>query len=152
VGPDTSAAAAPRADLRCPHCRGAVRPQAPWCTQCWADLRPPPEPPAAPPVVAAPDLPAVPAGVAVEPGASPADRLRGWPCSGCGETNDVELTACVACGTGFLAGLSKESGPVLALPVVGDLTLLSRGQRLGLATGVVLVAMLMILLLGLLSG
>lgn len=77
---------------------------------------------------------------------------RGWPCSGCGEINAVELTACAACGTAFLAGLRKESAPVLALPVVGDLALLSRAQRLGLAGGVVLLAMVLITLLGLLTA
>jgi hypothetical protein len=64
----------------------------------------------------------------------------------------VELMACAACGTGFLAGLRKESAPVLALPVVGDINLLSRGQRLALAGGVVLLFMLMILVLGMLAG
>lgn len=150
VGPDTHAPA-PRAELRCPHCRGAVGPQAQWCTQCWADLRPPPEPavvtPAEPVVALSP--PGLP--LAALPAPRPGG-LRGWPCSGCGETNAVELTSCAACGTGFLAGLHQDSGPVLALPVVGDLALLSRAQRLGLAGGVVLLAMVLITLLGLLTG
>ena len=94
-------------------------------------------------------LPAAPGDAAVAPRPG---RLRGWPCSGCGETNAVELTECAACGTGFLAGLRKESAPVLELPVVGDITLLSRGQRLALAGGVVLMFMLMLVVLGLLAG
>jgi hypothetical protein len=60
--------------------------------------------------------------------------------------------ACAACGTGFLAGLRQGSAPALALPVVGDLALLSRAQRLGLAGGVVLLAMVLITLLGLLTA
>lgn len=154
-------APAPRAGLRCPHCRGAVGPQAQWCTQCWADLRPRPEPPAAQPASQPASQPGdlrepAPAGAGAASGADlPAPRPgggRGWPCSGCGETNAVELMVCAACGTRFLAGLSKESPPVLALPLVGDLTLLSRAQRLALAAGVVLLAMLLIALLGLLTA
>ena len=37
---------------RCPHCRASVRPGAPWCTLCHADLRPEPSPVAEAPVVA----------------------------------------------------------------------------------------------------
>jgi len=154
VGPDTHDAA-PRAELRCPHCRGALGAQAQWCTQCWADLRPPP--PASEPGSAAVD----PAVEVVDDGAAssrirlPAPRAGdagGWPCSGCGQTNPVELMTCAACGTGFLADLRRQSGPVLALPLVGDVTLLSRGQRMGLAGGVVLLLMLLICLLGLLPA
>jgi hypothetical protein len=76
----------------------------------------------------------------------------GWPCSGCGTVNGVELDACAACGTGFLAGLKRDEPPLLVLPGVGDLTRLSRGQRLGLALGVVLLFVLLVGLLGLLTG
>ena len=38
------------------------------------------------------------------------------------------------------------------LPVVGDLTKLGRGQRLGLAAGLVLVFLALVLLVGLLFG
>lgn len=152
MGPDISAPAA-RADQRCPHCRGAIRSDAQWCTQCWADLRPAPEP-----VVAAPAL--VPAGAApgiglpsaAAPGVAARPRHRGWPCSGCGEINAVELDACVACGTGFLAGLRAEEPPLLALPVVGDVTRLSRAQRLAMAGAVVLVFALLTVLLSVIAG
>ena len=153
MGPDTHTAA-PRAEQRCPHCRGALGPQAQWCTQCWADLRPPPVHAAVAPAPAGTGGQS-PAAAGIDPVALPAPRpggARGWPCSGCGEVNAVELTSCGACGTGFLAGLRKESAAGLALPVVGDLTLLSRAQRLGLAGGVVLLAMVLITLLGLLTA
>jgi hypothetical protein len=81
-----------------------------------------------------------------------ASQPGGWPCSGCGATNPVELDACAACGTGFLAGLRKEEPPLLLLPGVGDLTKLSRAQRLGLAASVVLAVVLLTALLGLLAG
>ena len=159
MAPDTHAPA-PRAELRCPHCRGAVGPQAQWCTQCWADLRPPPEP--APVVVeTVPEPAAVHAAVgagspaapsAVELPAVRSGGARGWPCSSCGDTNPVELMACAACGTAFLAGLRKDSAPVLELPVVGDIALLSRAQRLGLAGAVVLLVLLLITVLGLVTA
>lgn len=128
---------------QCPHCRGAVRPGAPWCTQCWADLRPaPPEP--------------EPAAAPGEPGTGTADRggrtAHGWPCTACGHTNAVELAACAACGTGFLAGLRGAEAPLLAVPGLGDLARYSRAQRLALAGGVVLLVCLLVLAVGLLLG
>jgi RNA polymerase subunit RPABC4/transcription elongation factor Spt4 len=33
-----------QADVRCPHCGALLRPGAEWCTLCYADLRPKPEP------------------------------------------------------------------------------------------------------------
>ncbi len=55
----------------------------------------------------------------------------------------------MACGSAFLAGLREAEGPLLKLPGVGDLTKLSRGQRLGLAAGVVLAISVPTALLGL---
>ena len=151
MGPDISAPAA-RVDERCPHCRGAIRSDAQWCTQCWVDLRPAPEPvaaaPALAPVGSAPGI-----GLQAAPASDPSrPRHRGWPCSGCGAVNDVELDACVACGTGFLAGLRRDEAPLLALPVVGDVTRLSRSQRLAMAGGVVLLFALLVVLLGVVAG
>lgn len=154
VGPDISAPAA-RADERCPHCRGAIRSDAPWCTQCWVDLRPPPEPVAAAPAPALVPVGAAPAAALLS-GAAPDDaprpQHRGWPCSGCGAVNAVEDDACVACGTGFLAGLRQDAPPLLALPVVGDITRLSRAQRLGMASAVVLLFALLTVLLSIVAG
>ena len=131
---------------RCPQCRGLVRQDAQWCTQCWTDLRPAPAPPPEPePVVAA-----------VQPVEAPtaqrAPQPGGWPCSGCGASNPVELSSCAACGLGFLSGLKKTEPPLLVLPVVGDLAKLSRGQRLGAAGAVVLLVVLLTALVGLLFG
>lgn len=129
---------------RCPQCRGLVRPDAPWCTQCWTDLRPAPEPvpaPVAEPVAAAP-----------APALARAPQPGGWPCSGCGAANPVELDACAACGLGFLSGLTKTEPPLLVLPGIGDLTKLSRAQRLGVAGLVVLVVVVLTALVGLLFG
>ncbi|MGI8537277.1 MAG: hypothetical protein ACR2K2_12480 [Mycobacteriales bacterium] len=115
------------ADRRCPSCAAAVRPEAPWCTLCYTDLREEPASPALDPLTA----PAEALGLPPAPG-------RSWPCTACGASNPYSVCACAACGTGFLAGLRESEGPLLEVPVIGDLTALSRGQRLGLAAGVVL--------------
>jgi hypothetical protein len=105
-------------------------------------------------VAAAAPAPPVPSDPADGPaGVPPAKRgLGGWPCSNCGAVNGVELDACAACGSGFLSGLKRDEPPLLVLPGVGDLARLSRGQRLGLAMGVVLLFVLLVAVLGLLVG
>lgn len=95
-------------------------------------------------VAAAPVAEAATARRAPQPG--------GWPCSGCGAVNAVELDACAACGLGFLSGLRKTEPPLLVLPVVGDLARLSRAQRLGVAGAVILLVVLLTALAGLLPG
>lgn len=76
----------------------------------------------------------------------------GWPCGTCGFANPIEASACTACGAGFLAAMRKDEAPLLELPVVGDLTKLSRAQRLGLAAGLALVFVLLVLVLGVLAS
>ncbi len=139
---------------RCPHCRASVRPGAPWCTLCHADLRPPPPAPAPPAAVA----PAAPVLSRIDPLTAPAAALglppkageATWPCTTCGATNPISADACTACGAGFLAGLRESEGPLLELPGVGDLTRLSRAQRMMVAFGVVLAVIALVALLGLL--
>ena len=149
-----------QSSLRCPQCRAAVRPDAPWCSQCYTDLRPAPAsapaaalpipptasygPPALDPLIAAPELLGLPGLIPV---ATPDPT---WPCATCGAGNPLAASACTACGAGFLAGLREAEGPLLELPGVGDLTRLSRAQRLGLAGGVVLTFVVLTALLGLL--
>ena len=139
------------AGTRCPHCRAAVRPGAPWCTLCHADLRPPPQP--APEPVVAPSVPRV------DPLSAPAPALGlpnrsepTWPCSTCGAANAISADTCAACGAGFLAGLRESEGPLLELPGVGDLTRMSRGQRMLLAFGIVLAFIALTAILGFLFG
>lgn len=147
MGPETHAARGeagtgpgpvPAAAARCPHCAGAVRPTAPWCTQCWADLRPAPVP--------------APQPATSSPTSSPTRGLGGWPCGGCGHVNAVELDVCSACGSGFLVGLRTDEPPLLVLPGLGDVTRLSRAQRIGTACGAVLVVLVLVALLSLLTG
>jgi hypothetical protein len=147
VGPD--ATPAPALLEHCPHCRGAVRPGAPWCTQCWTDLRPAPAP-VVPPAVEPPPPAAAPGPQPGPVAPGPVDGA-GWPCSTCGAVNAFELDACAACGAGFLTALRAQEGPLLVIPGVGDLGQLGRGQRLALSAGVALALALLVGLLGLLT-
>ena len=126
---------------------------------------PPPAAPPATPIATAPAAPVTTAygPVALDPLTAPFEALTqqherpeqpapqaSWPCATCGAANALTDSACAACGAGFLAGLRESEGPLLELPVVGDLGALSRGQRLGLAAGVVLVVIALVALLGVL--
>jgi len=99
--------------------------------------------PAAP--VAAPAAPVAPAPVVPGPRSEPT-----WPCTACGTTNPLAATLCSVCGTPFLAAAS--STPKLVLPVVGDLTALSRGQRIVAALGVAAVLMVPVALVTMLMS
>ena len=153
-------------ETRCPHCRAAVRPGAPWCTLCHADLRPVPEPePASLPVPTLPPTASY-GAPALDPLTAPAQALglppstrtppvplaATWPCATCGTANPLAAADCAACGAGFLSTLRDGEPPLLELPGVGDLTRLSRAQRLGLAAGAVVVVLVLVALLGLLSS
>jgi hypothetical protein len=148
---------------RCPACGAATPETVPWCSLCYADLRPVPaaavpaprhvetedvqtaasgavedasgdpltapistllEPPAEAVEAAFEELPGV-----VDPGVDAAS----WPCSRCGAHVPLLLDACNECGAGFLAGAIP---PVtMSVPVVGDVSRLSKAQRFGLAAG-----------------
>ena len=147
------------APAACPKCGASVRPDAPWCTLCYADLRPkPPEPE---PVAAPPPAPVAPPApdpltdplTGPLPGPLPPVVSTGptWPCAACGAANPMDLDTCAACGAGFLSGARDES-PLLELPVVGDITQMPRWQRFVLAGGVVLVFVVLTLLVGFLLG
>jgi hypothetical protein len=149
---------------RCPKCSAAVKPGDPWCTLCYADLRPPAPPPPAPvaadpltdPLTDPPPPPALVPSVVrgPDPLTAPLAALDGptWPCATCGATNRIDRDTCVGCGSPFLSALRDAEGPLLELPVVGDITRLGRGQRVALAGGVVLVVVVLTLLIGLVFG
>jgi hypothetical protein len=137
----------------CPSCGAALRPGAPWCTLCYTDLRPKPAPvavvappvPVTPPVTASYGLPAgdpltqplvdfLPSSVAPEPVVAVSTAT--WPCSVCDEVNELQQSLCAACGQPFLASIKAAGKPVLVLPLVGDLGAMGRGQRAGVALGV----------------
>ena len=89
----------PVAPVRCPSCGAARKPAAPWCTQCYADLRAAPAPPVR---SGAPDVP------------RPQRAPSGWPCTTCGLVNELARPTCAACGTAFLAALRDGGSAVSA--------------------------------------
>jgi hypothetical protein len=136
----------------CPSCGAALRPDAPWCTLCYTDLRPKPAPePAATPTTAPPTaaygiaasdpltqplldfLPVT----AAAPSSAPLPTIIGasWPCTACAAINPLAESLCSVCGQPFLAAMKVSEKPLLVLPGVGDFAALSRGQRAGLAVG-----------------
>lgn len=126
----------------CPRCGASARPDAPWCTQCYLDLRAPASGAAAPRAYAAPPAAAAPRG-----SAGPAS----WPCA-CGAGNALSEDVCTSCGLGFLAGLRAADAPELVLPLVGDLSRFGRTQRTGAAVGLVLLTVVLAALLAVLSA
>ena len=156
----------PAAASRCPACAAALRPGAPWCTLCYADLRPAADAEPEPVVArttsyAALDVdpltaPAEALGLPVRPRpgseAAPGPVTTLWPCTACESSNPYSVSVCLACGTAFLAAVREAEGPLLELPGVGDLTRLSRGQRLGLAAGAVLAISALTGVVGLVFG
>ena len=114
---------------RCPKCAAAVRKDADWCTLCYADLRPAPEPPPPPVRATAPSavpahsdhldapyervlaavyggnsVPQLPFDTATEPESEPG-KTPGWPCSSCGEMNSFDTANCGVCMSPFAAEL-----------------------------------------------
>lgn len=118
---------------RCPQCSATVRPDADWCTLCYADLRPapPPAPEPAPEPVAAMPAHVMAAAVAnaglSAPGfdalSAPLDVVTGlgapaaaeptavagfWPCLRCRAANSMERDVCKDCGLPFGSGLGEK--------------------------------------------
>ncbi|MFL6238031.1 MAG: double zinc ribbon domain-containing protein [Actinomycetes bacterium] len=105
---------------RCPSCSAALRPDAAWCGQCYADLRPAPAPPqaAAPagvPLAAAPPSPDpleapltdLLGGAAAEPSppavaVAEAPAPASWPCGRCHTMVPFDEDFCDNCGAKFL--------------------------------------------------
>lgn len=99
-----------------------------------------------------PAVPAAPSAPAEQEGDRTASTAGGWPCTACGETNAVERNTCAACGSSLFALLRQGEAPLLVLPVVGDLSRLSRSQRLVLAAVVAGAFSLLVALLSVLLG
>jgi RNA polymerase subunit RPABC4/transcription elongation factor Spt4 len=102
-----------QADARCPHCGALLRAGAQWCTLCYADLRPQPEPEPLAVVVREPSYAGAAAGatdpvtdpMTVPPSDGAADPAPvGWPCTGCGAIVAFDEDVCPSCGTKFLEG------------------------------------------------
>lgn len=140
----------------CPECGATVRPDAPWCTLCYHDLRrravdvAQPEPVAAA-GAAGGQLDGVPNprsarhAAQVDQATAPAR----WPCTRCGTENDLADASCGACGAGFLAEMREQNGVSLRLPIVGDLGRLHKGTSYALAVGFAIVVALLVALVSL---
>lgn len=148
----TSPVASDRA--ACPACGAATKPSDPWCTLCFADLRPkvvpaPPRPVApeqrAAAYASAPASATVPAGPALNPitalssgivstqplapDAKVPAELKSMTCPSCGDAMPIVADACPACGASPFAQLRSTTKVSLNLPVVGDLMRFDRGMR-----------------------
>lgn len=117
----------------CPQCGATTRPDAPWCTLCYHSLRP---------VPAATPSPE-PLAVAVASAAEPYQHDARWPCLRCGTDNGLAEPCCGTCGAAFLADVA-EGGLSLRLPVVGELTGLSKAASYSLAVGFAVVLALLV--------
>jgi len=156
----------PVTTARCPACGASVALGAPWCTLCYADLRPKPEPAPQPqpePVTvgggsAQPTVDALgvippapmPAGTVLAPDPhldAPVMKAAdiklaepGWPCRHCGTVVSMAEDNCPQCHTSFLI---PEDFVEVSLPGVGNVRKLDTKMRtiLGLvgALGVMLV-------------
>jgi len=143
---------------------------APWCTLCFADLRQP-QPvaagavaaldvePAAQPAAAAPALdaqrapaaPPVPLPDPADPlGLDTGERKLGWPCTGCGDTVSFDMTFCPECGSSFLP--TERETVSFRLPLVGDITKLSKGEKLVVIFGGMALVTTVFFLLAMLVG
>lgn len=89
---------------------------------------------------------ATPLTVDADQPAEGAKAVATWPCPRCGGMVAMDLDACDSCGAGFLSGASASSHS-MALPVVGDLTRMSSGQRLFVALGVAIGLCVLLVLL-----
>jgi hypothetical protein len=162
----------PVTTARCPACGASVALGAPWCTLCYADLRPAPKAAPAPVPEMVPEM--VPASASAAPlvdalgiipppplpAAAPlppdphldapitkaADiRLAppGWPCRNCNVVVPMSEDNCPQCHTPFLV---PEDVVEISLPVVGNVRRLDTKMRtiLGLAGALGIMVVLLI--------
>jgi len=101
---------------RCPNCGALVAPDAEWCTQCYEPLRR--EEPAAASSPVTPGAIGVArertTGVVETPGGGALEVEEGhatWTCPVCGETNDIEASICLVCGTPFTRLFAEPEAP-----------------------------------------
>jgi hypothetical protein len=105
--------------------------------------------PASPGSVDGSPLPTDPAAAPAAP-VAPAAEEPMWPCPGCGTSVPMSLDHCNSCGAGFLAGASD--GNTVRVPLIGDVSKISSGQKLGLGIAVAIGLMLLILILATIGG
>jgi uncharacterized membrane protein YvbJ len=73
-----------------------------------------------------------------------------WPCPRCGEKVAIDIDECPSCGAGFLSGATQSIST--KLPVVGDVTAMTPGQRwlvaMGISAALVVVLVVVLFLVG----
>lgn len=125
---------------RCPSCDAVVPAGSPWCTLCYANLRP----------AAVFAYAASPNGAAAVREQSDGEDAT-WPCASCRADVGLAEERCPACGAGFLAALAEPGGRV-RVPVLGDLGALSRRDRLMAGLAIAPLAAALILALAAIAG
>lgn len=162
----------PSTSSRCGHCGGALRADAPWCTLCLTPTGPvhAPEPqplPAPSPVMPgfASARPAVldpltaplelllgEPGTATGSGPATSGAAPSWPCASCSTPNALDRAVCATCGAGFLAAVARDEPPLLALPLVGDVTGWTKLHWLAVGVVLLLLGLVVIVAGGALLG
>jgi hypothetical protein len=79
-----------------------------------------------------------------------AEPTATWPCPRCGDNVALALDACPSCGAGFLSGATQHMST--KLPVLGDVTAMTSGQRwlvaMGISGAIVVVLVVILFLIG----
>jgi hypothetical protein len=73
-----------------------------------------------------------------------------WPCPHCRAWVAMSLDSCPDCGAGFLSGATETVGT--RLPLVGDMSTFSAGQRLLIGAGISIVLMVIFVVLAEVGG
>ena len=140
----------------CPSCGAATKPGDPWCTLCFADLRPQVVPP--PPRPVAPEPRSAPVAARSGPALNPITALstgvvstqplaadaatppeiRSMTCPTCGDAMPITADACPSCGESPFVHLRDTTKMSLKLPLLGDLMRFDRGMRYTVALAVAL--------------
>ena len=139
-----------------------MRPNAPWCTQCYAPgsaAGPAPAAGTGAGTVAGAQVGRVAEAGAAAGAGAPVEALGSpwagipsaavWPCGACAEQNALADERCASCGEGFLGAL-RSTEALLVLPVVGDLAAMPPARRVAGAVAVVVAFLVLSVLLGLL--
>lgn len=99
---------------RCPNCAALVSADAEWCSQCYEPLRRPEREPirSASPGGSAPATAPGPIETPGGGGLEIAEGHASWTCPICGETNAIEASTCIVCGTPFARLFAEpQEGP-----------------------------------------
>jgi hypothetical protein len=83
---------------------------------------------------------------------APAPPAPTWPCGSCASANPLEAAVCGVCGAAFLEAVTRTEPPLLVLPLLGDLSRMTKLHWFGLGAALLLLAVVLSVLLGALLG